>query len=85
MKTFDLPRAETIAAYLRAAPAPARSGPARNAARPYPKHPELAGLDRIAYQAAYQAARRKLPGYTARHTKYTREWRRALHALEEAV
>ena len=90
MKTFDLPRAETIAAYLRAAappapPAPSRPGPTRTRARSYPKHPEFEGLHGAEYQAAYQAMRRKRPGHKARHTKYTREWRRALREKEEAV
>ena len=85
MRTLDLPSRETIAAFLHAPPAPASPGPARNKSQPYPKHPEFAGLDRIAYQAAYQAARRKLPGYKEQHTKYTREWRWALRVKEEAV
>ena len=87
MRTFDLPSRETIAAYLRAPapPAPSRPGPTRTRARTGRKYPEFAGLHGAEYQAAYQAVRRKRPGYKARHTKYTREWRRALREKEEAV
>ena len=85
MRTLDLPSAETIAAYLHSAPAPASPGPARNAARAYPKHPEFAGLHGVEYDNAYQAWYRKQPGYTARHTQYTREYRRALKLKEEAA
>ena len=85
MKTFDLPRAETIAAFLHAAPAPASPGPARTAARPYPKRPELEGLHGVEYDNAYQAWRRKQPGRKEQHTAYNRKWRLALRKLEEAV
>ena len=84
MRTLDLPSRETIAAFLHAPPAPASPGPARNKSQPYPKHPEFAGLHGAEYQAAYQAVRRKRPGYRARHNKYVKEWRLALRKLEEA-
>ncbi|MEY4940752.1 MAG: hypothetical protein RIQ93_2487 [Verrucomicrobiota bacterium] len=86
MRTIDLPSRETIAAYLHAAPpAPASPGPARNAARPYPKHPEFAGLHGVEYDNAYQAWRRKQPGRKEQHTAYNRKWRLALRVKEEAV
>ena len=80
-----MPSHETIAAYLHAAPAPASPGPARSKARPYPKHPELAGLHGEEYHKAYQAWYRKQPGQKERHTRYTHEWRLALRKLEEAA
>ena len=85
MRTFDLPSRETIAPFLPAPPAPASPGPARTQERPYPKHPEFAGLHGEDYHKAYQAWYRQKPGQKERHTRYTREWRWALRVKEEAV
>ena len=67
------------------APAPDSPAPRHSKTKPYPTHPEFAGLHRDEYQQAYGKWFRSQPGYKAKHTQYTRDWRWARKVQAEAV